>query len=121
MQVRTNLLEVDTVQIVIRFDPRFVEVEQIETHADNPIAQFTLPRPAAPGKMNYASASSQGANGAFPLATITLRGKEVTPEGLLTELVFLVDDDDETAAFADGVPLLKSRENFTGAWIRVTP
>ena len=130
MQVRTNGLEVDTVQIVIRFNPRFLEVDgaRITPHPDSLLKDFTVENDAdnVGGILRYAIVNSPFVSGSvsgnFDLATVTLRGKTVTPEGGVTEVAFLVDDKEEgTSALSGGDHRLKNRDDFTGAWIRVIP
>lgn len=132
VQVRTNSLEVAAVSIVVRFDPRFLEVVdanqsiagvQIAPHANSLLSQFILENQVdnGSGLIRYTVGNVQGVSGNFSLAVVTIQGKALTPEGGLTEVVFLVDESNETAASAVGTALLKNREDFTGAWIRVIP
>ena len=84
MQVRTNGLEVDTVQIVIRFNPRFLEVDgaRITPHPDSLLKDFTVENDAdnVGGILRYAIANS-------PFVSGSVSGNFDVPSGTASEPV----------------------------------
>ena len=130
VQVRPNGQEITLAGISMTFDPQILEVvdssgspaTQIQPHRDNPLTQFTLENTAdnINGTIRYTVGSATGVATDFNLAIITFRSKgSLTPVGSPSQMVFLVDNGNETVASKSGQQFLKNTSNYTGAWIRV--
>ena len=128
VQVRPHGREVTGVSLVISFDPSFLRVVdadpgrpgvQIESHLDNPLAQFTIENEVDNeiGEILFTVGDSEPASGRFDLAIITLRAQSSTPEGDPTPMKFLVEDGNLTSVSTSGRLLLANTEDFVGAWI----
>ena len=130
VQVRSAGEEVTAASLSMTFDPTRLEVVdslpaggvQIAPHPDNPLTQFTVENEVdnAAGTIKYTVGSQIPASGDFNLAVITFRAKDnPTAPGAPTEVVFLVDNGDETAITWSGQQLLAASSDFIGAWISI--
>lgn len=131
VRVLTHGVEVTAVSVSLAFDPHFLEVVdadtrrfrpgvQIRSHPDNPLDQFTVENEAdnANGAIRYTVGAVEPVSHDFGLAIVTFKAKGETV-GIPTEVVFVVENGDETAVSKSGALLLAAKEDFPGAFISI--
>ena len=130
VQVRPNGQEITAVTLSMTFDTQLLEVVdalpapgvQIQPHQDNPLIQFTVENVVdnTNGTIRYTVGSQTPVSTDFNLAIITFRSRgPLTPVGTPSQVVFLVDNGNQTVASKSGQQYLKNASNFTGAWVRI--
>ena len=131
----TNGNEVTGVTLDLNFKTRYLQVldgqpgtggVQISPHPNSPLRDFEVENAAdnvgdgTNGTVLYTAGSANPVSGDVPLAVIRFKAKDdTTPVGSPTEIVFKVDDGNQTAASKDGAQLLRNTSDFTGAWVEV--
>ena len=124
VRVLTSGLKITVVSLVIGFDPELLEVVQIQAHPNNPLNLFSIGGQAnnEAGTFEFTVGAREPATTDFDVAIITFRAlDQATEPGVPTEVVFLVDEDNETSVFKGKILLLANESDFTGAFLEVRP